>query len=200
MYVGNIVSSLNFEEENFNICSELESIDNDLPTLIIGWDNAKEFISKDISILHKKINQKLFWTFSKKERKVDFEVDVEKFKELCFNNFGDNIPYVYLDLLHGKKRINRKIIKKILSLNESVIYISNKNMAYIYGENIIFGIDMNVIGYISDKHKKMLNKIKKLNNNVLVTDEIFNRSKGLLYKIKYKNKLIPYIYKNGKFG
>ena len=101
MYVGNIVTSLKLEEENFNICSDLDSIDNDLSTLIIGWDNAKEFIGGNISIIHKKVNQKLYWTFSKKERKVDFEVDLEKFKEVCFNTFGDNIPYVYLDILHA---------------------------------------------------------------------------------------------------
>jgi len=200
MYVGNIVTSLKLDEENFNIYSDIESIDNDLSTLIIGWDNAKEFIGEDISILHKKINQKLYWTFSKKERKVDFEVDFEKFKEVCFNTFGDNIPYVYLDILHGKSKINKKIIKKILSLNNSIIYISDKNMVYIYGENIIFGIDLNIIEYSSIKKEKILNRIKNLNNNVLVTDEIFNKCKDLLYKIKYKNKLIPYIYKNGEFG
>jgi hypothetical protein len=200
MYVGNIVTSLKLDEENFNIYSDLESIDNDLPTLIIGWDNAKEFIGENISILHKKINQKLYWTFSKKERKVDFEVDLEKFKEVCFNTFGDNIPYVYLDILHGKNRINKIIIKKILSLINPIIYISDKNMVYIYGENIIFGIDLNIIEYSSIKKEKILNRIKNLNNNVLVTDEIFNKCKDLLYKIKYKNKLIPYIYKNGEFG
>jgi hypothetical protein len=200
MYVGNIVTSLKLDEENFNIYSDLESINNDLPTLIIGWDNAKEFIGENISILHKKINQKLYWTFSKKERKVDFEVDLEKFKEVCFNTFGDNIPYVYLDILHGKNRINKIIIKKILSLINPIIYISDKNMVYIYGENIIFGIDLNIIEYSSIKKEKILNRIKNLNNNVLVTDEIFNKCKDLLYKIKYKNKLIPYIYKNGEFG
>ena len=200
MNVGNIVTSLKLEEENFGIYSDLESIDNDLPTLVIGWTNAKEFIGEHISIIHKKINQKLFWTFTKKERKVDFEVDFEKFKEVCFNTFGDNIPYVYLDILHGKRKINKKIIKKILSLSESLIYISDKNMVYIYGENIIFGVDLNIIEYSTIDKEKILNRVKSLNNNVLVSDEIFNKCKDLLYKIKYKNKLIPYIYKNGEFG
>ena len=197
MYVGNIVTSLKLEEENFNICSDLDSIDNDLSTLIIGWDNAKEFIGANISIIHKKVNQKLYWTFSKKERKVDFEVDLEKFKEVCFNTFGDNIPYVYLDILHGKSRVNKKIIKKILSLSDSVIYISDKNMVYVYGENIIFGIDLNIIEYSSIKKEKILNRIKNLNNNVFVSDEIFNKCKDLILKLKNKNKYIPYIYEYG---
>ena len=200
MYVGNIVIDSKIEEENFNICSDLDTIDNDLPTLIIGWELTKDIVGDDISILHKKINQRLYWTFNQKERKVDYEVDFEKFKEICFNTFGDNIPYVYLDIIHGKRKINKKIIKKILSLENPITYISDKNMVYIYGENIIFGVDLNVIEYTTLKKEKIINKVKNLNNNILVSNEIFNKCKDLLYKIKFNNKLIPYIYKNGEFG
>jgi hypothetical protein len=95
MYVGNIVTKSKLVEENFNIVNNFDEIDNDLPTLIIGWEIVKNQI-EGISIIHKKISQRLYWTFTTKERKVDYEVDLEKFKELCFNQFGDNIPYVYL--------------------------------------------------------------------------------------------------------
>jgi len=198
MYVGNIVTSSKIEEENFNIVSKFEDINNDLPTLIIGWDKVKSHNS-DISILHKKINQRLYWTFTTKERKVDYEVDLEKFKEICFNQFGDNVPYVYLDLIHGKRKVNIKIVRKILSLQTPIIYFSDKNMVYLYDENIIFGVDLNVSQYINIDKEKIVNKIKNIGNNVLVTDEIFNKCKDLLYKIKFKNKLIPYIYKNGEY-
>ena len=53
-------------------------------------------------------------------------------------------------------------------------------MVYVYGENIIFGIDLNIIEYSSIKKEKILNRIKNLNNNVLVTDEIFNKCKGFI--------------------
>ena len=147
MYVGNIVIDSKIEEENFNICSDLDTIDNDLPTLIIGWELTKNIVGDDISILHKKINQRLYWTFNQKERKVDYEVDFEKFKEICFNT-----------------------------------------------------VDLNVIEYTTLKKEKIINKVKNLNNNILVSNEIFNKCKDLLYKIKFNNKLIPYIYKNGEFG
>jgi hypothetical protein len=198
MYVGNIITSSKIDLENFNIVKKFDDIDNNLPTLIIGWEKAKKQ-SDGISILHKKINQRLFWTFTLRERKVDYEVDLEKFKELCFNQFGDNIPYVYLDLIHGKRRVILKIVKKIMSLKNPVIYFSEKNMVYIFEENIVFGVDLNIIEYTKLNKEKVIEKIKNIGDNVLVSDEIFNKCKDLLYKIKFKNKLIPYIYKNGEF-
>jgi len=199
MYVGNIVTKSKLVEENFNIVKNFDEIDNDLPTIIIGWGIVKKQI-EGISIIHKKINSRLYWTFTTKERKVDYEVDLEKFKELCFNQFGDNVPYVYLDLIHGKRRVNIKIIKKVLSLKNPVIYFSGKGMVYLYDENIIFGVDLSVIDYTNLNREKIINKIKNIGDNVLVSDEIFNKCKDLLYKIKFKNKLIPYIYKNGEYN
>jgi hypothetical protein len=199
MYVGNIVTKSKLVEENFNIVKNFDEIDNDLPTIIIGWEIVKNQI-EGISIIHKKINRRLYWTFTTKERKVDYEVDLEKFKELCFNQFGDNIPYVYLDLIHGKRRVNIKIIKKVLSLKNPVTYFSDKGMVYIYDENIIFGLDLSIVQYTNLNKEKIINKIKSIGDNVLVSDEIFNKCKDLLYKIKFKNKLIPYIYKNGEYN
>lgn len=197
MYFGNIVTEKNIQLEGFVNFSKIDDVDNDLPTIIIGWSLVKQLYGDKVSILHKNISTKIFWTFSEKERKVDFEVDVENFKEYCYNNFGENIPYVYLDFLYGKKNINKKIIKKILSLKESTIYITDNEMVYIYGENILFGIDLNVVNYFNDKKFKVLNKLKSLKDCVLVDSKIFNKYRDFLYKIKNKKRLIPYIIKNG---
>lgn len=197
MYFGNIITNSDITIDGFRVYSKDEPIDNDLPTLIIGWELTKEMYGYNVSILHKKINVKTFWTFTPKERKVDFENDLESFKEFCYNTFGDNIPYVYLDMLYGKKPINRRIIKKIVSLDNPYIYISSNDIAYIFGDNIIFGVDLNILTYFDGKRDKILNKIKSLKNCVLIDYKIFNNYRDLLYKIKNKNRLIPYIVRYG---
>ena len=199
MYFGNIVTSSNLEEENFKICRDLDSINKELPTLIVGWSKSKELFGNDISILHKKIERNLYWTFDGKERKSEFEEDIDSFKELCINNYGENIPYVYVDIIHSKLKIIKRILEKINNLKEKITYVSDNNMLYIYGENIIFGIDLNVLEYTSIKKEKVLTKLLSSPNTIFVDDEIFNKCKDIFYKVKHKTKLIPYIYKNGDY-
>jgi hypothetical protein len=197
MYVGNIITNSKIENDNFKICKDLNCIDDTLPTLIIGWDNTKKLLNGEVSILHKQIKNNLFWTFSNKERKSEYETDLDSFISFCYNSFGEHIPYVYLDLLYINKKINYRIIKKILSLEKSFTYITPTNMVYVYGENIIFGIDLNIVELFDGKKEKVINKITHLKNNTLIDSEIFNKCKDLIYKIKNKNRYIPYVYSYG---
>lgn len=197
MYVGNIVTESKLDVENFGIYNNIDTIDNDLPTLIIGWKKVKKLYVDKVSILHKQLNINTFWTFSDKERKSEYEVDLDSFVNHCYSKFGEHLPYVYLDLLLGKRMINFRIIRKILSLKNPTTYISDTNMVYIYGEGIIFGLDLNVVKLFEGKYEKILNKVKNLENNTLVDLEIFNKCKGLILKLKNKNKYIPYIYEYG---
>jgi hypothetical protein len=195
MYLGNIVTDEKLNIEYYNICNDIDNIDETLPTLIIGWKKTKSIIGEgNVSILHKKINEKLYWTFDSKERKSDMDLDLETFINVCVNKYGDNIPYVYLDILYGKRKINFKIIKKILSLKQTFTYITENDMLYIYGENIIFGIDLEMVEYVSNKKNKILNKINEFKNNVFVNNQIFNIGKDLLDKINNKKRLTPYLY------
>ena len=197
MNVGNIVTNSKIDIENFKVCRKIDNIDRDIPTLIIGWENVKKIYGEKVSILHKQIDTFTFWTFSPKERKSEYEIDLNSFISKCYNSFGEHLPYVYLDLLMGSRKINFRIIRKILSLNNPITYISDSNMVYIYGENIIFGIDLNVVSLFEEKYEKILNKVKNLQNNTLVDLEIFNKCKDLILKLKNKDKYIPYIYEYG---
>ena len=70
-------------------------------------------------------------------------------------------------------------------------------MIYIYGENIIFGVDLNVLNYFEGKKQKIIDRVKSINDNTLIDYTIFNKCKDLIYKLKNKNRFVPYIYGNG---
>lgn len=193
MYIGNIVTDNIIKDNDFKVCTSIDLIDETLPTLIIGWKLVKEMYGDNVSILHKKINQRTYWTFNKRERKIDFENDLELFKDFCIESFGENIPYVYFDILYGKKSINYRIIRKLLSLKNPITYIDDNGMVYIYSENIIFGIDLNILDFFKGKKDKVIKKLKNIKNNVFANNEIFNSNGDLLIKVKNKKRLIPYI-------
>jgi len=200
MLIGNIITSTKINDTNFKISEELDSIDDLLPTIIIGWKKTKEKYGDDVSILHKKIKDNLYWTFSPTERKVDYEKDIILFKELCYNNVGKNIHYVYLDILHGKLHTIKKIIKKIYSLKTPISYISKTNMLYIFDENIIFGVDLNITELIGINKDKIIDRVTRFSNSILIGNEIFNKCKEYIKKLDNREKLLPYIYKNGEYG
>ena len=164
MYIGNIITSSKIEDENFKVCRKLETIDGSLPTLIVGWDKTKEIYGDKVSILHKKIDEKTNWTFSTKERKVDYDKDIKSFMSNCYSNIGKDINYVYIDIIHDSKKKIKKIIKKIYSLKNPKVYNHLNRMIYIYGENIVFGVDIEVLNYIGIDYKKVLDKLSKISN------------------------------------
>ncbi len=199
MNIGNIVSSSVIKEENFNLFDEIESIDNSLPTLIIGWNKIKEIFGNKISILNKKISYNLFWTFLPKERRVDYDDDINKFKKICIDRFGNELSYVYIDPIHDKSKKIKKILKKIYSLEESISYITDKNMLYILGDNIIFGVDLNITEFMGIQNDKIITRIHNLTNSVLIDNEIFNKCKEFIKKLDNDYKLVPYVVKYGKY-
>jgi len=198
MFIGNIVTthSLEFEKE-FYVSPNIGDILPNLPTIIIGWAHTKECIP-DASILHKQIEENLFWTFNPTERKVEYEPDIIKFKDLCYNNIANHLKYVYIDPIHDKKSKIKKIITKIYNLNKPISYISDNNMLYIYDENLVFGVDLNIMDLIGVKKQKIINKIQQLPESLLIRNQVFNKCKSIIIKTNKNNKILPYIYRYGE--
>jgi len=199
MNIGNIVSSYKINEDNFKLFDEIELVDNSLPTLIVGWNKTKEIFGDKISILNKKISDNLYWTFLPTERRVDYDDDIIIFKKVCYDNFGSELSYVYIDPIHDKPQKIKKILKKIYSLNESISYFTDKNMLYILGENIIFGVNLEITEFIGIKTNSIITRVVNLRNSVLIDNEIFNKCKEFIKKLDNEYKLVPYVVKYGKY-
>ena len=71
-------------------------------------------------------------------------------------------------------------------------------MLYIYGDNLIFGVDLNIVEYIGVKKEKIISIINPIEEVTLSENEIFNKCKEIVVKINNGDKMIPYIYKNEK--
>jgi len=191
MYIGNIITSSKIEDDNFKVCRKIETIDDSLPTLIVGWEKTKEIYGDKVSILHKKIDDKIQWTFSTKERKVDYDKDIESFMSNCYSNIGKDINYVYIDVIHDSKKKIKKIIRKIYSLKNPKVYNHLNRMIYIYGDNIVFGVDTEMLSYIGIDYNKILTKLSKISNCLFIDENIY---KSIINKINGKVRLVPYIY------
>ena len=80
-YIGRIITTGKIDgvSEFIDVTKDTSSVvDNDtkIPTLIIGYKKAQE-ICGSLKTRDRQIGKNLYWTFSKRERRVDYEPDLE---------------------------------------------------------------------------------------------------------------------------
>jgi hypothetical protein len=203
MYLGNIVSEtpinvdgLFFKTDNIN------DIIVGIPTLVIGWDFTKRLFSNKykLSILEKSISKDLFWTFTKKERRVDFEIDFKTFVGKTILTADKVIPYTFVNLMTTNMSEIKFLIQKLVSTDISHIYIKNNSFIYIFNENNVYGIDFNTIDFMNIDRKKVYRILFSNKNEVFFNTDFLSKDIKLNIPTN-NNKIIPYLnYLNKQHG
>lgn len=198
MKIANIVTSNKVDvTDDINVVKSMDDIIAGIPTLVTSYD----WVSKNYSnyeIYDKKLSDNLYWTFARTERRDIFAIDVEEFVTLANEQLIKKVEYVFLDLILFSESRIKKIIKKIISLSNKISF-KHKGMVYIYGDNLIFGIDMDMLNYMNIDVIKIENKIKNKSKVFLDNNQIFIEYKDNMERLNYSVKYIPYLYaiKNG---
>lgn len=151
--------------------------DKNKPILIVGLEEAKKNASS-FSILEKKLDEKLFWTFGKREKRSDHETDIEKFQDFVLKESLCGVKYYYFNVL----KVNFGTLKRLISIinnQEEKYFYADKKIIYMYYDNFILGVSLDIIDYLGLKRKKILDLIRKT-----PTNKIFYNDFILPYKIK----------------
>lgn len=195
MGIGNIITleEINLGSE-FKIYNSLTNIENtSLPTLVIGCEFCKSLYGVNLDFNTCNVKDNIYWTFTKKELRKNYFNDLEKFIQLSFEESVKKIKYVYLDLIISNYRTNKKIIKKLISLDKPISYLKG-DMIYIYSNNIIFGVDLNLVDMVEYNRNKIIKKIKDKSLVFLEGSEILLEYGEYMERLKNNYKFIPYIY------
>lgn len=201
-YIGNILTNSNIKIGNeFKVVKTLDEVDSRLPTLIIGWQFAKQIIPS-FNILNKKyiINDiSIYWTFKKSERKAEYDNDIEAFKYTCYQNLLNSVNYKYIDISYFKYN-NIKRFLLFIHNNKNIKYFyltSNQQFLFIYNpannkNNTVCGISLSLCNYLGVNVEKLINNIKsnKLNKFIYTPTFINDSFKQFLYSNLY---LIPFL-------
>jgi len=155
-------------KEFVGVVDDISLADPTKPVLIVGIDLAKKYIDK-FSILDKKVNDNLFWTFKKTENRVDFENDINYFYNYIIYNIYKNINYYYINILKLKYNKIKKLYNILFSTNKKYIYISNNIIYLLYNKNIL-GISITILEYLKIDMKKFFKKLYSNENNVICTN------------------------------
>jgi hypothetical protein len=164
--------------------------DSTKPTLFVGIENARKNIN-NFSILNKKYENNVFWTFKKTEKRVDFEKDIDYFYNFIINNISCNIKYYYINIYNLKYNKIKTLYNILFSDNGKYIYISNDMIYLLYKNNIILGISLHLLEYIKIKKEKILDKLYSNKNNIICTD-VSKCVKSIKNEIGDKKYVVPY--------
>ena len=190
--LGYIVSDLKIKNLKGFVeqVNDVSLADSTKPTLFVGIENARKNI-KDFSILNKKYENNVFWTFKKTEKRVDFEKDIDYFYNFIINNISCNIKYYYINIYNLKYNKIKKLYNILFSDDGKYIYISNDMIYLLYNNNIILGISLNLLEFIKIKKEKILDKLYSNKNNIICTD-VSKCVKSIKNEIGDKKYVVPY--------
>ena len=140
-FIANIITKNKIDvSEYINVTKDITEVDLRLPTLIIGWDNVKN-IYPNANILDKKISENIFWTYSNREKRQEYEPDLAKFVKNVFDNLENNVKYIFFNVLTSRLKKIKGLITYINSPFKKIIYVTEKNI-YVYDYKLVIGISL----------------------------------------------------------
>lgn len=173
MVVGNIINCNDEIDERYFNCLSIDEfmsenfISNKLPTLIVGWDVVKQNFG-EVSILSKMITPPtsdgyggVYWTFSKKEKRGIYELNIKEFQERCYSDLTKKIKTYNIDPIIYKINTTDEVCEKILKLEGGVGYLFQERIVYVYKDNNIFMIDLELIDFIDFDRDKIVKTLKE---------------------------------------
>lgn len=197
-YIANIVTNRKISfDKLIRKTSSFKKVDLAYPTLIIGWNNVKSLYPKQ-SILDKRIDNKLFWTFDKNERKNEYEKDIKFFLKFVINDIESTIIYKFVNILTCKFSTYKRLINFIKNNNEKTIWIENNSFIYIYFNKFVVGISLSDLEYANVDSNKVIELIKENTYNHVFTD-LSSISYSLINIIGNNKQIIPYLLEKQRY-
>ena len=166
--------------------------DENIPTLLIGKKDI-DGLGYKLSFLNKEIKKNLFWTYSKTERRNEYEIDVLNFYKFIFSTVYKNIKYANICIY----TMGFSKFKKLLNLiNDNsikkVIYIKH-NHIYIYFDNVVYGISLSEIKYCGINENKVIDLLISGKNCNIITNDNFIKNDIKVF-LSNRDYLIPYFH------
>lgn len=190
-YIANIIAAKNSKisiDIPVKKCQSIEDTHLLLPTLIIGYENAKYTI-KCFNILKKDYpEQNLYWTYSKTEKRCDYDSDVERFCNIAIQNIINKIKYQYVNVFSIGYANVKNILYFVSSITlKTMLYKDNNIFIFNKKENIIYGVSLEMCEYIGINTDKIIHKIKSNSANTIIDNisQLPYKVQNIIYDKEY---------------
>lgn len=155
----------------FNHCLTIDDIDNSLPTLVVGVENAKKYVNGFSMFNREGINGQFSWTFAKTERRKEYNDDIFKFKKKVILNKLKDIKYEYINFpCYTPTKIKRFIEYMNGNDRKLCFLMKDSNFIFIYSRKYkhVFGLSLTLCEYCEIEKHKVINRIKSNQHNKII--------------------------------
>lgn len=190
MIIGNVVTTKlkDIKLPYFNVVSDISEIDNEYPTLLVGYYELKG--KYELDFIERKIEDNLYWTFLKTEERTLFNRDLYEFIQHCEKEFLGDFNYYYLDPFKIKTKSLKKLIKYIQQ-NQSYYYIDG-DMLYIHSKGVTIGILLGICEVIGIPKNEVFLKLQKFNIKK-VSKKRIERIRNIFIEMDYDEAHLLYL-------
>jgi hypothetical protein len=191
-YIGNIITKSKLEISSFfNVTSDFNNIDINIPTLIVGWGEVKALFPNQ-NILESQITNNISWTFSKREKRHQFEKDIVNFTTSAIKKVNENVKYSFFNFILASQDKRSRFISYVQAGNCSLYY--NSRFLYVYNirDSYTIGISLTDLEYIGINTEDFIRILTKDNNNI-ICDNLKCIDANSYNLIKDNTKIIPYL-------
>lgn len=179
--------------KRMNLClkviglSDFKARDITMPTLIVGWENAKLLLGEKFNILENKVNDTLYWCFYKNEKRTIYDRVMNEFIRNIVLNLHKQIPYKSINIFRLNKSDVKNLLKSFYEI-EQTVFISDKTI-YVYNKKLIYGISIEELEYFGIRKERIINILMKFDKTKVFLDE-----KQLDYTVRYMFKDFKYLF------
>ena len=155
-----IYPKLFVEVSTFNNCK----INENEPTLLVGVDLVKKhFPDFKLKFLDRRINDNVYWTFSKFEKRNVYEEDLESFYNMVYNRIQKDIRYFPVSLLSNGYNYYKRFLNYLSNGSPKVVLVLSKEI-YIYNNRTILGVSVDELDYVGISKGRVLDKLRTFSN------------------------------------
>lgn len=159
------------------------------PILVVGYNEAKS-MKDNFSILEHELDEGVYWTYGKTEKRDVYERHLKMFYEEVINHAIKDIQYYFVNLFKLRYSEAKNLIGIMKNNGKKYIYIDS-NMIYVYYDNYVLGISLEITDWIGIDREKLIGFIKSNENSSIRFSDSF-LDFGVKKIISNKKYVTPY--------
>lgn len=158
--------------EIIGVVDDISQADSDYPILIIGLEEGRRLI-ENFSIIEHKVNDRLYWTFAKNEKRNEYEKDVRDFCKNAVYSLIHSLDYRYIPITDSEGSELYDILEECQG--EITVY-EERGMVYVCCGRKVYGFSEDMAEYSSFGKDKLVSVLSSDNKRFFDNDDFMSQT------------------------